>query len=109
MPLDGTPRGRPTTGEQLNFRPGRSTTAAVAVALVTAAGLYTGASLERRPRWLFRTGAAGAATVLAARAIGDGRHLGVTKTNRDSAFARLDTMVLTPVCAALAIAGFAVV
>ena len=96
----------PTTDGQPNLRPGPLATAAVAAALLAAARLYTGASLERRPRWLFRTGTTRAAAILAMRAVGDGRQLGFTKTTRHTPFAHLDTTVLSPICAALAIAGF---
>jgi len=94
-----TVEGRPT------FRPGPFATAGVAAALTTAAVLYTGAALGCRPRVVHRIGAVGAATVLAARAVGDRRRVGFLKTEHDSAFARLDTAVLSPLCAALAVAG----
>ena len=96
-----TVHGRPT------FRPGPVATAGVALALTAAAVLYAGASLGSRPRWLHRAGALSAATVLGARAIGDGRRVGFLKTERGSAFARLDTALLSPLCAGLACAGVA--
>jgi hypothetical protein len=94
-----TVEGRPT------FRPGPFATALVAAALTAAAALYAGAALGCRPRRVHRIGALGAASVLAARAVGDRRRVGFLKTERDSAFAQLDTAVLSPLCAALAIAG----
>ena len=103
----GSSRVIPTVDGRPTFRPGPIATAGVAVALTAAAALYAGAALEARPRWLHRTGALGAAAVLAARAVGDGRRVGFLKTERDSAFAHLDTAVLSPLCAALAAAGVA--
>jgi hypothetical protein len=94
-----TVEGRPT------FQPGPVATAGVAIALTSAAALYSGAALGRRPRAIHRIGTLGAAAVLAARAVGDRRRVGFLKTERDSAFARLDTAVLSPLCAALAVAG----
>jgi hypothetical protein len=101
----GATRVIPTTDGRPNFQPGPIATGAVAAALGTAAYLYVGAGLGREPRWLYRSGALGAAVVLAARAVGDGRRVGFFKTDRDSAFAVLDTRLLTPLCAALAVAG----
>jgi len=97
----------PTVDGRPTFRPGPVATAGVAAALTAAATLYAGAALGRRPRRLHRIGALGAASVLAARAVGDRRRVGFLKTERDSAFARLDSAVLSPLCAALAIAGVA--
>jgi hypothetical protein len=46
--------------------------------------------------------------VLLARAIGDGRTLGFTKRVRDTAFARNDTRLFSPLCLFLAVvAGLA--
>jgi hypothetical protein len=103
----GSARVIPTVDGRPTLRPGPIATAGVAAALAAAATLYAGASLGRRPRWLHRTGALGAAAVLAARAIGDRRRVGFLKTERDGPFARLDTVALSPLCAALAIAGVA--
>jgi hypothetical protein len=96
----------PRRDGQPAFRPGPVATAGVAVALASGAALYRGAALGRRPRSLYRTGARGAAIVLAARALGDRRQVGFLKRERNTAFARLDTKVLSPVCAALAVTGF---
>ena len=101
----GSARVIPTVEGRPTFRPGPFATAGVAAALTAAAVLYAGAALGRRPRAVHRIGALGAATVLAARAVGDRRRVGFLKTEHDSAFARLDTAVLSPLCAALAIAG----
>jgi hypothetical protein len=54
---------------------------------------------------VYRVGASGAATVLAARAIGDRRNIGFLKRSRDSSFARRDTYLYSPLCTFLAVAG----
>jgi Protein of unknown function (DUF3995) len=75
--------------------------------LATASGLYVGATARREPRWLYRVGTSGAATVLAARAFGDPRHIGFLKRSSDSAFAKRDTYLYSPPCTFLAAAGAA--
>ena len=101
----GSTRVIPTVEDRPTFRPGPFATASVAFALTTAATLYTGTSLGWQPRAVHRIGTLGAAAVLAARAVGDRRRVGFLKTERDSEFARLDTRVLSPLCAGLATAG----
>ena len=54
---------------------------------------------------MYRAGATGVAAVLAARAIGDRRSVGFMKRSRDSAFARRDTYLYSPLCVLLAVAG----
>ena len=95
----------PTSNGRALMAPSTTATVAVAAALVTTSGLYAGATARREPRWLYRVGATGAATVLAARALGDRRHVGFLKQSRDSAFARRDTYIYSPLCTLLAIAG----
>ncbi len=97
----------PTVDGAAVFTPSARATIAVAGALAVAAGLYTGAELGARPRWLYRCGAASAGSVLVGRAIGDGRLVGVTKRVRGTPFARLDDTVLSPLCFALGVAGIA--
>ena len=95
----------PTSGGRAVMAPSTMATVVVAGALVTASGLYVGAAARWEPRWLFRVGAAGAATVLAARAIGDRRYLGFSKRSaRLGVRPPLDGSS-TRRCAALAVAG----
>jgi hypothetical protein len=101
----GITRVIPTTDGHPNIRPGPLATTGVATALAAAAALYAGAGLRGRPRWMYRAGTLGAATILAARAIGDRDRLGFFKTERNTDFASLDTAVLSPLCAALGLAG----
>ncbi len=105
----GGRRGReavvPTSGGRAVLAPSTLPTVAVAGALATASCLYVGAAARWEPQWLFRIGASGAATVLAARAVGERRYVGFFKRSRDTTFARRDTYVYSPLCAALAIAG----
>jgi Protein of unknown function (DUF3995) len=97
----------PTSDGRPLIAPSTAATVAVAAALATASGLYLGATARWHPRWVYRVGATGAATVLAARAIGERRHVGFLKRSRDSAFAQRDTYVYSPLCAFLAVAGVA--
>jgi hypothetical protein len=93
------------------FNPGRGVTLLVAAALAIAAGLVAmTAGLVPRlvPVTLLRLAMYGLALVLLARAIGDFRLVGFAKRVRGTRFARLDTLVYSPLCLALA-AGVAIV
>ena len=98
----------PTSDGRALIAPSKAATVAVAAALAMAGGLYAGATARWEPRWVYRVGATGVAAVLAARAIGDRRSVGFLKRSRDSAFARRDTYLYSPLCAVLAVAGAAV-
>ena len=56
----------PTSGGRPLLAPSTAATVAVAAALATASGLYLGATARCQPRWVYRVGARGAATVLIA-------------------------------------------
>lgn len=92
------------------FRPTRAQTVAVAAALFTGAALVTGAlTLPGGASLLLaRVGCGGMALVLTARTVGDFRLVGVFKRTRGTAFAFWDDRAFTPLCAALALASFAV-
>lgn len=89
------------------FKPGPVATFAVAVALVIAALL-----VAAQCGWVVLPLSAGTVRLLvwlivvafAARAVGDFRYVGFFKRVRDTRFARLDTRVFSPLCAALALA-----
>jgi hypothetical protein len=98
----------PTVDGRPTLAPGRWATVVVAVLLLAAADLYIGAAHGRAPTWLFRLGSAVVATILLARAVGDFRTVGFAKRVRDTAFARRDTTVYSPLCVALAVCGYAV-
>ncbi len=88
------------------FRPGPGSTLAVAALLLAAAALVTlcaGIWTLPVPGWLPRIGTWGVAAVLAARAVGDFRLVGFFKRVRGTEFARRDSRLYTPLCAALAI------
>jgi Protein of unknown function (DUF3995) len=96
----------PTTSEgRPLFSPSPRATYAVGAALAAASGLYCGTAAGRRPSWVFRIGTFGAAIVLLARAVGDGRRVGFTKRIRDTPFARRDTFAFSPLCALLGFIG----
>ncbi len=93
--------GKPT------FKPGPLATFAVAVALVIAAiliAVHLGWLTSPLPPIVVRVLVWLLALVFAMRAIGDFRYVGVFKRVTGSRFARLDTRIYAPLCAALAIA-----
>jgi hypothetical protein len=104
----GTNAGVPSRADgQPVFRPGRVATLAVAVALITAALLVAGRAqllaLHALPVVL-RIGTWGVATAFALRTIGEFRYVGLFKRVHGTPFARWDTVLFTPLCAAIAIA-----
>lgn len=94
------------------FKPGRAATLAIAMLLEIAAALVALQgrlfTIDGLPPALIRVGASGVALVLAARGVGDFRLAGISKRVRGTRFARLDSLVFTPLCFALA-AGIVVV
>lgn len=93
------------------FRPGRSVTAVVALALCAASLLVAERSLGTfgfiwpgvvsGGCWLL-------AALLIARAVGEFRYLGLFKSVRTTAFGQFDTVVYTPLCLLLGIAVVAI-
>jgi Protein of unknown function (DUF3995) len=93
------------------FRPSRSATFAVALALFAAAALV-GSAGRVAPAWLNLPYARMLTEVLGltflVRAVGDFRLVGFFKRVRGSTFARLDTLVYAPLCLILGIASIIV-
>jgi hypothetical protein len=98
----------PTSGGRPVLAPTPAMTLAVAVAILTMAAI-----LALRVGWIAMPGwphfsvlislvTWPIAAVFALRAVGERRYVGFFKTVRDSRFARLDTLVYSPLCAALA-------
>lgn len=87
---DGTPA----------FQPGPWACLAVSAALLLLAGLEVGVAMDRAPG-LARWALVAAAVVLGARAVGDGRQVGFSKTDRSTAFARADDALFTPLVVVL--------
>jgi len=85
----------------LAFRPGRLMTLGVAALLLAFAGLLIAAAFQSNlaARWLVGFGF----LVLAARAVGDRKYVGFTKTIRSTSFARLDDRLYTPIVVLLAL------
>ena len=77
------------------FDPGPVGCLAVAGALVVLAGLLVWPMLGTIPSWA-SWGLALAALVMAARAVGDGRQVGFSKSNHETRFARADDALYTP-------------
>lgn len=90
----------PTHGEEPVFRPGAATTALVAVVLLAAAYVvvWRVVTPDLGPAWLPRLGVWIVAVVMALRAIGDFRYVGVFKRVRGTAFSRNDTQFYSPFC-----------
>ena len=93
------------------FRPGRVSTLGVAVALFIAAMLVVGraqpAAAGASPL-VARVGVWGVAAAFALRTVGEFRYVGLFKRVRGTPFAKWDTRLFTPLCAAIAIAALVV-
>jgi hypothetical protein len=89
------------------FKPGRIATLFVAAALMGLAGLFAlSAGMFGRADWAQRWPAAALAVtalVFLARAVGEFNYVGLFKRRRPGSFARLDTLVYSPLCLALAV------
>lgn len=86
------------------FAPGRAATLAVAAALLLAAGLVLGRA-EVMPRFApdaaYHWGTWTLGALLAVRAVGDFRYVGLFKRVRRTRFGLLDTRLYTPLCIVL--------
>jgi len=88
------------------FTPSRAATLGVACALAMAAllvSLRAGLFVPPLRHWALIAALTIMAVVFLARAIGDCHWVGFFKNVRDSTFARLDTLVFSPLCIALAV------
>jgi hypothetical protein len=110
--MTGTSGAVPTVEGKPLFAPSRAATVAVGVVLLgfaglvaATAGLLTIGLSNAILAWLSYALALG----LLARAIGEFRYVGFFKKVRDSRFAKLDTLVYSPLCLALSagVAGVA--
>ena len=104
----GTTAGIPSRADGTPvFRPGRVATFAVALALGLAATLVAGRAQfldVGLPPLLLRVGTWVVAVAFAARTVGEFRYVGLFKRVRGTPFARWDSWLFTPLCAAIAIA-----
>ena len=99
----------PEVGGATTFQPSRRATLLVACALAAASTLLlcrSGVVATPLPAAWLRAALYALASVFALRAIGDFRVAGFFKRVRGTAFARLDTWLFSPLCAALASAIF---
>jgi len=101
----------PEVGGRPTFTPSAAATVLVAIALLACAGLVAGtAGILAVPlspsvlNWL----SFALALALLLRAVGDFRLVGFFKRVRGTSFARLDTLVYSPLCAALSLGVFIV-
>jgi hypothetical protein len=86
------------------FKPAKAATAAVGLVLAATAAIvlmHAGELPSPVPTWLLEGAVVGASAVLIMRAIGDFRLVGFFKRNRDSPFARMDTLLYSPLCLVL--------
>ena len=93
----------PTENGAPVFLPGRAASLAVATLLAIAAGisLWRGAWPDAGASWIPRIGIVFIAVVFAARAVGDFRLVGFFKRVRGTPFARNDSFLFSPLCAAI--------
>ncbi len=99
----------PTTADGTpTFTPGPLATLAVAALLAGLGALVATAAITDEP-WPVTAGVLVGIAVLSLRAIGDGRHAGFTKRERDTRFGRLDDTWFTPLAVLLALASAAAV
>ena len=97
----------PTVGGRPAFKTGPAATLVVAVLLATAA-IISGARTTGAVGWapaprLLRLATFGLSAVFAARAVGNFRTFGFLKVVHDTAFARYDTLVFSPLCVAISL------
>ena len=105
-PSSGVGGAVPSVSGKLLFVPSIKATAGVGVVLLLFAGLVAAAGglLEvGTPPRVLSWACLALALGLLARAIGDFKYVGFFKRVRDSRFARLDTMVYSPLCLLLAV------
>jgi hypothetical protein len=96
----------PTQAGRPLFTPTPTTTLLVALALLICAVLVLGTLGLGRfglPAWLFRFGTFGVGAAFLLRAIGEFHYVGFFKTVRDTAFARNDSRLYSPLCLAIAV------
>lgn len=101
----------PSQSGQVLFKPGPLATLLVAAALLTASLLSlirAGLMPSFLPDWIPLTGVWFIGAVFALRAIGEGRYVGLFKQIKDTAFARMDTLIYSPLCFVLAGLAFTV-
>jgi len=97
----------PTVGGRPAFRPGPAATLFVA-ALLALAAMITGVRGTAATGWLAAPGLLRLATfslsaVFALRAVGNFRTFGFLKATHDTAFARYDTLLYSPLCVAVSL------
>jgi hypothetical protein len=96
----------PTVDGKPLFRPSKMVTLAVAAALITAAVITVGCigmRLPGLPRIFYKVGMWLLSAVFLARTVGDFRYFGLFKSVRESAFAKMDSRLYTPLCATLSV------
>jgi hypothetical protein len=106
LPMTGEGGAVPSVGGKPLFVPTRRSTVAVGVVLLLFSGLVAATSgfvPVGLPASLLAWLSYGLAAGLLARAVGEFRYVGFFKRVRGSRFARLDTLVYSPICLLLAV------
>jgi hypothetical protein len=96
----------PEVGGRPAFQPGPAATLVVALLLAAAAAVVAARARfvpDLGAPWLFRAGAWTLSAVFALRTIGNFRTFGLFRAARDTAFARYDRVLFTPLCVAIAV------
>lgn len=94
---DGTPLFQPGTLASLLVAGGLSVAALIVLGRAELTPAYGGRTLNRAGTWVL-------ALLFALRTVGEFHYVGLFKTVTGTPFARLDTILFTPLCAVLALA-----
>ena len=93
----------PSQGSAPVISPGAAASVTVGLVLLVAAFicLWQGGAFAFGPSWAPRVGVWTVAVIMAARAVGDFKYIGVFKSVRGTVFSRMDTLFYSPLCAAV--------
>lgn len=92
-----------TEGGSKVFVPGAGMTLVVAAGLLFFGALNAVNLYHDRSQPVFRYGLLAVGLVFAVRVVGDFRYIGITKSVRDTTFARYDNLIFIPLCLYLAL------
>ena len=92
-------------GERKVFVPGAGMTLVVAAGLLFFSALNAVNLYYDRSQPVFRYGLLAVGLIFAVRVVGDFKYIGVTKSVRDTTFARNDNRIFIPLCLYLALAS----
>ena len=96
----------PVANNRPLFKPTPLITSGVIIALFTAALLVFSNLYRFLPAWLTLGGTLGLALIFLLRALGEFHYVGFFKRIKDTAFARNDTLIYSPLCLFLSLSCF---